>query len=230
MLPGFVAQALVRTLTTHARQDAFFFTVYALMWGIAAYAVYGLLVLGGAWLTDVFDVPVLVIAHWSFRQIVSTESAAALTFAEVAGVTIVGGALGLFGTHAINRTWLHRAARRLGISKQSGGINIWSGLFDDALLGEDNVWVRAYPADSDVWYDGWAQRYSDEDHELFLRDVHIYNRASGEEMARVPAMYLRLASDSTIVLDFPTFEATDQMSRYDPPAVGVAGERIDPAP
>ena len=108
LLPGFVAAAVLYSLTSHPKPSAFERVVQALVFTIVVQAVEAMVFLifhapaeGGPWSSDgevLVSVPVAVV-------------------------------LGLMAAHASNKDYLHRLLRRLGITRENSYPSEWYSAF-----------------------------------------------------------------------------------------------------
>lgn len=108
LLPGFVAAAVLYSLTSHPKPSAFERVVQALIFTIVVQAVVAMIFL-------IFQAP--------------AESGSWSSAGEVLVSVPVSVVLGLMAVHASNRDYLHRLLRRLGITRENSYPSEWYSAF-----------------------------------------------------------------------------------------------------
>lgn len=207
--PGVIGAAIANALTVHRPKQPFFFCVQALMYGFAAYLLAAALIkFCGAVLHPRFNLPTELTFFTSLQ-----DAKQPLSFAEIGWTTIVAIILSLLAS-AIS-TWgiAYKLARKLGVSKRSGNLDVWGYV----LNSEHIVYITVRDIPKDLVYDGWVEGFSDDAvrSELLLRDVAIYRNSTGEFMYQVGAVYLDLKG-SDIVLEFRDVPITNTIEPAKP--------------
>jgi hypothetical protein len=129
-----------------------------------------------------------------------TENKTVLDFREIAGVTVVSIVVALVIAFATNRHWLHRIAKRYGISRKFGHLDVWVYAFDSP----DVRWATIRDLQHNFMFTGYVRAFSDVETnaELVLTDVIAYNEATGAKLYEADRMYLSRKKDD-ITIEFP---------------------------
>lgn len=137
-----------------------------------------------------------IVAYFSLNSVNSnitflralTDSTTSFSFKEIGLVSGISVILGCVIAVMSRFKLLNRAARRIGITKKFGELDVWGYM----LNMEEVVWVTVRDHNNDLIYDGWVQAFSDDskDAELLLRDVSIYKNSTAERLYQVGALYL----------------------------------------
>lgn len=189
--PGFISIIISDRLTTHRERKPYEFLVYAFIAGCASHIVYFIVYtvlqrLGcqaalpyDSWLDDVLT-----------RQ------------NKVQGVvllinSIIGGLIGLFVAYGSNHSLLHRFSRCLNITKKFSDLDVWGYLMNSGAT----MWVVIRRPEQNIMYQGYIAAFSDEEdqRELLLSDVTIYDNDSGDQIYTVATCYLSFKKDEVSI-------------------------------
>lgn len=187
--PGVICAYIIDSLTIHRPKSQFEFILDSLVYGLASYLVYWAALWGASHLG--FQVRPLVFLH------ALTDGRVSVSFRELAWASFVASLLALCLT-VISTHKLHfRLARRLGLTKKFGELDVWGFVFNSPEI----EWATVRDHAHGLAYDGWVQLFSDDSRsaELVLRDVKVYNNNTGEYLYEVPSLYLSLNRDGIIV-------------------------------
>jgi hypothetical protein len=187
--PGVICAYIVDSLTIHRPKSQFEFVLDSLVYGLASYLVYWAALRGASCLG--LQVRPLVFLH------ALTDARVSVSFRELVWASFVACLLALCLT-VISTHKLHfRLARKLCLTKKFGELDVWGFVFNSPKV----EWVTVRDHAHGLIYDGWVQLFSDDSQnaELVLRDVKVYNNASGIYLYEVPSLYLSLNRDGIIV-------------------------------
>jgi hypothetical protein len=117
-----------------------------------------------------------------------------LDFQEISLATLIAPIVGLGVSLALNRHWLNRFAKVVGVSNKFGNIDVWARTFNADMQG---AWVVVRDFTHDLSFEGWVEAFSDtyDVNELLLRDVRVYQGSTAKCLYAVEAMYLTRAKD-----------------------------------
>jgi hypothetical protein len=200
--PGFICAYLIDQLTVHRPREAFFFLLQAFTLGLICYFSYWVVIKG-----IVLIWPNAINPDVTFlKALVNTNSS--FSFKEIVFVSFIAIILACIVSIASRYKVLNRTARRIGITKKFGELDVWGYM----LNMEDVVWVTVRDHKNDLIYDGWVQAFSDDskDAELLLRDVSIYKNLTGEKLYQVGAVYLSRQRDN-ISIECRTLQIDDRI-------------------
>jgi len=196
-LPGIISLIVIDTLTVHKKWDKFRYFLYSFVLGIINYSVWFLL----------SKIRLLDIGGFYFLSNIFTVGK--LDAKEVALVTLcMSVPVGLALTFMINRKFIFRVARFLGVSSKIGDIDIWSYIFN-AVEQEKIDWVVIRDYEIDKMYEGWVASYSSSDikgkDELFLIDVKVYVNSTAELLYKTPGIYFA-TERGKVSIEFPNLD------------------------
>ena len=105
--------------------------------------------------------------------------------------------LGLLASLALNKHWLNRLARVIGVSNKFGDLDVWARMFNSS----DIVWVVVRDFNHDLAFDGWVNAFSDtyDTNELLLRDVKVYQSSSAQLLYELDSVYLTREKDELTI-------------------------------
>ena len=180
--PGIICAYLIDQLTIHKPRDPFFFLLQAFTLGLICYFSYWIIVQS---ITHFW--PNSINPDLTFLRTL-TDSKQSFSFLEIIFVSLISVVLACIVSISSRHKVLNRTARRLGITKKFGELDVWGYM----LNMEDVVWVTVRDTKNDLIYDGWVQSFSDDskDAELLLRDVSVYKNSNAERLYQVGAVYL----------------------------------------
>ncbi len=181
-LPGVISRLIMEKLTVCEERRHFYFILYSFVFGMLAYAIYFLILL----ISSVFiDTGTKV----QFFECLF-EKNSCIDHTEVILVSAIAIILGFILSFIKNKYFLHKIARKVGVTKRFAEIDVWGYInnSDD----EDIRWVRIRDHKNDLCYEGWVDAFSDsvKGNELFIRDVKVFRNSTGNELYFVPGMYL----------------------------------------
>ncbi len=208
-LPGVITRMVVEQLTVVEDKRHLYFLLNALVYGFFAYFVYGLLL---QCLTALGCVKLN--ASVSFLEsLVKKDSQ--LNFTEILLVSGLSVIKGLFFSFLINNKLFHHFASAIGVTRKFADIDVWGYLHNSQI--DELLWVTVRDHASNLVFEGRVEAFSDtvKDNELFLRDVIVYRNSTGEELYRVPGVYLSRKSDD-ITIEYNALGFTELIERPNP--------------
>ncbi len=189
-IPGIVAVSIVNGLTYHKKFEFFEVVVDSIVLGLVCYVFYFL----------ILKVPCFNSTPRILDELTDAKSKVDLD--EIFVVSVLAIPVGLFWSFALNRKWLHRFSRRIGVSNKFGDLDVWSYLMNNS---EDiDPWIHIRDLEFDLIYSGYIEAFEDSSDErgIFLVDVTVYRNSTGKKLYQTPGMYL--ARDrNKMVVDFP---------------------------
>lgn len=206
-IPGLISFIIVDNLTVHKEYKLHMITIYSLVLGFLCYITYYILI---NIICSTFKINLSVY----FINIIN-HNEVVLNLNEIIYVSILSVLLGLVFTFIINYKIIFRIAQILKISNKIGDIDVWSYIMNLKIP----EWVVIRDRENNIMYEGWIQAFSDSTgkDEIFLRDVIVYENLTGDEMYRIPGLYLP-RNRSKLIIEFPEIEFTELIER--PPAKG----------
>lgn len=196
LFPGIIAAVIADKITVHSRWGSFKFSLYAFVLGIASYAV--LQMLNGIIQTCSIDPQ-----NWNPLNVwsaLATENPSIPTI-EVLCASFVAIPIAFLVSVIINRKWLNKIARKLGVSVKFGDEN----LFSFYLNSKEINWVYVRDISNNLTYKGLVASFAETDQiqELVLLDVTVYRYEDSEELYDIPSIYLSKPIGSFIIEDIP---------------------------
>lgn len=179
-IPGFISFILVDRLTVHRQTKLHHILMYSSLLGFISYFGYFVIVK----LAQALSIQL----EFSFLTAL-TDTKVPLNFGEIISASCLAVFVGFALSFLINRQFLHRIGQILHITKVSGEIDVWSNLFNNPTT----QWIVVRDLSNDIMYDGWVEAFSDstdQQDELLLREVKVYQNSTGKEMYETPALYL----------------------------------------
>lgn len=189
--PGILCAYLIDHLTIHRPREPFFFLLQSFVCGIFSYSIFWAGVK-----TFAYFCPNAVGSNITFLRAL-TDSNTSFSFKEIALVSGIAVIVACVVAVMSRFKLLNRVARRIGITKKFGELDVWGYM----LNTKEVEWVTVRDHKNDLIYDGWVQAFSDDskDAELLLRDVSVYKNSSvgdAEKLYQVGAVYLSRNRDS----------------------------------
>jgi len=165
-LPGIIATIIIDSLTDHNERKSTDFFVYSFILGAVSYLLIGVLTIfikNETWKMNFLE---------CIYDVNQKISAIEVGIGCVSGIIIA-----LLVSYCINNKLLHRFARKYGISRRFGEMDVWGYIFNS----KDIEWVLLRDYDKDLMYEGWIGAFSStvKEGELFLRDVIVYSAYTG---------------------------------------------------
>jgi hypothetical protein len=201
--PGVLCAMLVDALTVHRARTPAQFLTNSFVLGLTSY----LLLYVGQWACA------LTAGFLSLRPPSTVTFLDALLNEKVRiaswEVVISGGIsilLGLLVSAGINNQLLHRASRRLRITRKRGSLDLWS-----YVMGSPQVnWIIARDLQHGFTYFGWLQEFSEtaDMAELWLRNVAVYHSDSGTKLYESDGLYFGRDPRSLVIEIVPADRRT----------------------
>jgi len=181
-LPGIVCAYVLDAFTSELSKDKFFFLLRSFVFGVASYAIYGMLLRLGnkLWILS---------SHKDLSFLAALgDPATPIAYSEVFSTCLIGLVLGGFLAWSWNRRYPYRLAQRVGVSKRFGDRDVWGYIFN----AESVEWATVRDNKYDLTYDGWVEAFSDDSRnaELLLREVCVYRTSTGDQIDRIDGLYI----------------------------------------
>jgi hypothetical protein len=189
--PGIICAYIVDQLTVHKPREATFFLLQSFVLGILSYFTYW----GGLKLVHNFFPNSFHSYSVTFLRAL-TDSKVTFSLREIANVTGLSIILACLVSLSSRFKWPNRLARRIGLTKKFGELDVWGYLLN--LNNDDIMWLTVRDHERNLIFDGWVQAFSDDskDAELLLRDVSVYKNDTGEPLYQTGAVYLSRKRES----------------------------------
>ncbi|HVU87052.1 MAG TPA: DUF6338 family protein [Pirellulales bacterium] len=197
--PGIICFLTVDALTVHLKRRPHEIALLAFVYAVFSYVIFALLKApfgiefpetGGIFMPP----PQLNL----FKAL--GDKAVPINAVEVAVVTSIAFLLGIATSYCINQFWFHDIARALKITKKFGPPNVWSFAFNI----NEVKWATVRDLEAKLMFQGYIRAFSDvEDQaEVLLTQVCVYNEATGKLLYEADHMYLARPKDNMTV-EFP---------------------------
>ena len=181
-LPGVLALMVSERLTEHPERKPYELFAYALVLGCVSHLVYPSV----QWLVNTI----------SMRLVLEDDRWLELMLEEHVGIqprvvgtnALIGIGIGLFVAYAANRSWMHRFAYALGISRKFADMDVWA-----YLMNSENIqWVVIRDKSKNLMYQGAISLFSsgEDPRELLLTNVTVYTNDTGTRLYDAEALYL----------------------------------------
>ncbi len=190
-LPGIVWARLDASYAAKVKPTAVEFLLRAFLFGITAYAVEFLLFAAFGHSFRIAD-----LAGAATRDVIGRD-----ILREVLWALAIGAVLSVLWLYVSNYKLLTRLLQQIGATRKYGDEDVWDFTFNARATAVEYVHFRDFQNQS--VYAGWVNTFSETDRlrELVLLDVIVYD-FDGQELYRVPRLYLARAPDS-IHIEFP---------------------------
>ena len=106
----------------------------------------------------------------------------------VAVTAVIGILIGFAVAYAANHSWLHRAARRFGVSRKFADNDVWGFLMNSGSAG----WIVVRQHSKNLMYQGYLATFSttEDPREVLLKDATVYENTTGKKLYDVNSLYL----------------------------------------
>ncbi|WP_255301356.1 DUF6338 family protein [Bacillus thuringiensis] len=195
--PGIISLLIIDTLTPHRVREFKMFLLHSFILGLASYFLLYVFIS----INNFFVIMKGLIPTWKVSFLNSlVNKQASIDIKEVVIATIVAILLAFAISTILNRKFLHKLAKKMGISKKFGQLDVWSYVFDSP----EAVWVIIRDLENDLMYQGWVEAFSDtfDNNELFIRDVDVYRNSDAQLLYSMQAVYIT-KDKSNLVIEFP---------------------------
>ena len=201
-IPGLISFIIIEKLTCHKEYKLYDVIMYSLILGFFCYYIYFAIIII---CNNFFKMGLSL----SFFHIIS-DNRAEINLNEIILVSVISIPLGFIFTFLINYKIIFRIAHILKISNKFGDVDVWSYIMNLEIP----EWVVIRDIENNIMIEGWIQAFSDstEKDELFLRDVIVYENSSGDELYKIPGLYLPRNRDKLMV-EFPELQFTEYIER-----------------
>jgi hypothetical protein len=195
-LPGIISNLVLEHLTIIKDKGIFRFSIRAFILGFLSYFAYFLVL----FIIRPFDKPDVQIGFFNALQSAQSK----IDFAEVAWVCIISVALAAILSFALSRKFFAKVASTIGLIKEIPELNVWEHAFS---ASQDRNWVVIRDIKNDCMYQGWVNARSDTAHEneLFLRDVAVFLSSTGEELYKIPGLFISRNKDD-LTIEFQSID------------------------
>lgn len=191
-VPGLIWARLDTRYGMRTRPSQTEFLIITLIYGLIAYAATYL---------------VYAAVGWPFSPTaISSSDKETLFVKDLADETLVSIpialALAIGWLYAVTNKWTARCLQAIGATRTYGDEDVWDFTFNANSLSARYVHFR--DIDHDLTYAGWVRTFSQsgELRELVLEDVDVYTLRGGEQLYRVPHLYLARNKEN-ILIEFP---------------------------
>lgn len=183
--PGVLCAMLVDALTVHRERTPTQFLTNAFVLGFASY----LLLYSGQWVCEGAAnlLGVRPPRRVTFMDALMNDRLR-IAWGEIVLAAGTGIVLGVAVSAGLNHKVLYRMGGRLHVTRRRGTIDLWSYVLDSP----QTTWISARDLEHGFTYLGWVQSYSETAAmaELWLRNVTVYQSASGTKLYDADALYL----------------------------------------
>jgi len=201
-IPGIISYMIIDKLTSHKQPKIFHILINSLILGFVCYSFYYLLI-------QVLNILKKTYLECHFFNALSDKTTD-MDFGEIAIVTALSIFLGFLIAFLINYKVLFRIANFLKVSRKFGDVDVWS-----YIMNSKNVeWIVVRDIEADLMYEGWIEAFSDstEVDELFLSDVIVFKNSTGDELYKIPGLYLPKKREN-LIIEFPSLEFSEYIKR-----------------
>ena len=131
-----------------------------------------------------------------------------IKFREIIFASFIAAGLGIVISININRSFTMRLMRYLRITNRYSDADVWSFTMNSPL----DAWITVRDRRRGLVYDGYIDAFSpgDAERELLLSRVVVYDAESGDEVDKIPVLYLSLEKND-IALEFRNVKFEDWM-------------------
>ncbi len=183
-LPGIICALIVEKLVPTSTWSTARLALYSLVLGLICYLLYALM-------------DAAFICTWppSLDLLKSLTNNQTLDFEEIFWATATAPFVGFGVSLALNRHWLNRFAKLIGVSNRFGNLDVWARIFASTDMKDSWLVVRDF--DHDLSFEGWVSEFSEtyDVNELLLRDVRVYQGSTAAFLYAVDSMYLTRTKD-----------------------------------
>jgi hypothetical protein len=201
-IPGIISFIVIDKLTFHRESKLHQILISSLILGFVCYSFYYL--------------PIQILKAFKMTNLECTffngltNKSAQIDFGEIGFVALLSIPIGFLFAWMINYKVLFRTAHFLKITKKFGDIDVWSYIMNS----KNAEWVVVRDIESDLMYEGWIEAFSDstENDELLLSDVIVFKNSTGEELYKIPGLYLPKKREN-LVIEFPSLKFSEYIKR-----------------
>lgn len=181
-IPGLLAMSLYRKLKGKKAQKDWEDLIEIALFSIISYAIYGLLASG---LRAFGRVP----ASFKSFEAFSNESVP-LPWHEIIISSFIGVALAVVAAYIYSNQLINRLGQRMKVSSRIGDDDLWN--YFHHHLNPEIGWVFIRDHKLGLLYYGWVKvaSESEQERELILIDVDVYDNATGKHLYKSKVIYL----------------------------------------
>jgi len=200
--PGILCHLMVDSLTVHKERQPFHVVVYSFVYGVVCYLIYGVLsflcfgitiAYRAVTATETGALTVTPPPPLNFTKIL-TDPKASMDYVEIFLVAVIACTFSLIlGFLHKRKTW-YWLADKLSATPRFAELNVWS----HALNSREAKWAVLRDLDNDFMYQGYIQAFSDldENAEILLTHVAVFQESTGNFLYEADRMYLSRKRDS----------------------------------
>ncbi|WP_245916853.1 DUF6338 family protein [Bacillus fungorum] len=195
--PGIISLLIIDTLTPHRVREFKMFLLYSFILGLASYFLLYLIIAFNNFIVTIKG----LIPTWKvsfLNSLINKQSSIDIKEVVIAtGLSII---LAFLISAALNHKLLHKFAKKTGISKKFGQLDVWSYVFDSPDIG----WIIIRDLENDLMYQGWVEAFSDtyDNNELFIRDVDVYRNSTAQKLYSMQGIYIT-KDKADLMIEFP---------------------------
>ncbi|PIE91802.1 hypothetical protein CO726_30110 [Bacillus fungorum] len=173
------------------------FLLYSFILGLASYFLLYLIIAFNNFIVTIKG----LIPTWKvsfLNSLINKQSSIDIKEVVIAtGLSII---LAFLISAALNHKLLHKFAKKTGISKKFGQLDVWSYVFDSPDIG----WIIIRDLENDLMYQGWVEAFSDtyDNNELFIRDVDVYRNSTAQKLYSMQGIYIT-KDKADLMIEFP---------------------------
>lgn len=202
-IPGIISFIIIDKLTVHKEAKIHTILINSLLLGFTSYFSYYLII-------NTINILKKEDINFLFLKAL-TNPTGNINFREIVFVTLIAIIIGFIFTYAINYKILHKFAAMIKASNKFGDMDVWSYIMNS----KDKIdWIVIRDIEHDLMYEGRIEVFSDstEIDELFLSDVIVYKNTTGEELYRIPGLYLPRKREK-LTIEFPSLKFSPAIER-----------------
>lgn len=207
-LPGIISFLIVDKLTIHKKRSFFEFLIFFLIFGFFCYLSLELL------LKILHPISIFINAKFSsnvnvwessyFIKSIASPNENVNTLEVFITTLFISPLIGLLGTFFVNYKILFQIAHKLKLTCKYGDPDLLSYIIDSPNI---ESWVVVRDQKRSLIYEGWLIFYSDntdseQNKELFLKDVNVYNNMTAKKLYSISGIYLQ-RNNNELTIEFP---------------------------
>lgn len=186
VFPGLIAYFIVHEFTEQKRENFIIETIKILIYSFLSYSIYatGKIILALFIKTinkDVYFLKCLI------------DKTADISWIEILVTAFIALFISCIITKLINKSWFHKTAQELKLTKKFGDLDVWSYLFN----GKQDFYMIIRDIENNLTYQGYPQAFA-KDHneaEVLLINVMVYRYEDSTFLYKIDSMYYKFNSE-----------------------------------